>query len=159
MLPTIQGVPEKTLFCVQRPITHVWKQLFSEMLLHNPGLLGLKWKLITWGFENCPYLSQYLLPNLSYRPLNTKERFFWDTLYKSCWSQPGYFAWFFRLTIRTFSRWLAWLRLLELERKHQWLSSWLSGALSLTSNICHKQQMIKNNNTWAYSSLIFMIYI
>ena len=79
--------------------------------------------------------------------------------YKSCWSQPGYFAWFFRLTIGTFSRWLAWLRLLELERKHQWLSSWLSGALSLTSNICHKPQMIKNNNTWALSSLIFMIYI
>ena len=26
--------------------------IFSEMLLHNPGLLRLKWKLIT--FENCP---------------------------------------------------------------------------------------------------------
>ena len=35
-----------------------YAEIFSEMLLHNPGLLGFKWKLITWGFENWPYFSQ-----------------------------------------------------------------------------------------------------
>ena len=27
----VQGVPEKTLFCVQRPITNVWKQLLGQV--------------------------------------------------------------------------------------------------------------------------------
>ena len=27
----LQGVPEKTLFCVQRPITQVWKQLLRQV--------------------------------------------------------------------------------------------------------------------------------
>merc|ERR1711971_555180 len=52
------------------------------------------------------------------------------------------------------SRWPAWLRLQELEKRPLWLSSWLSGALSLTSSTCHKQQLVTNS-----SSLLIFINI
>ena len=55
--------------------------IFSVIHAQNPELLGLKWKLRTWGFQKCPNMSQQLLPNWSYKPLNVNGRFFWDTLY------------------------------------------------------------------------------
>ena len=32
--------------------------IFSMMPQHNPGLLGVKLKLVTWGFQNWFYMSQ-----------------------------------------------------------------------------------------------------
>ena len=44
--------------------------IFSSILRWNGLVLVFKWKLRTWGIQKCPYMSQYKLPNLSYKPPN-----------------------------------------------------------------------------------------
>ena len=48
---------------------------FSQSSIKNPWLLGLKWKLRTWGIQKCPLIINVPI-DWSYKPLNVTGRFF-----------------------------------------------------------------------------------
>ena len=60
---------------------HSLNAIFSAVSRWNDLVLGLIWKLRTWGCQNCPCLSESELPVQRYQALI--GRFFWDTLYRN----------------------------------------------------------------------------
>ena len=50
--------------------------IFSAISRWNGLVLVFKWKLRTWGIQKCPYMSQYQLPNQTYKPLNVIGRIY-----------------------------------------------------------------------------------
>ena len=50
--------------------------IFSAICRWNGLVLVFKWKLRTWGIQKCPYMSQYQLPNQTYKPLNVIGRIY-----------------------------------------------------------------------------------
>ena len=91
----LQGVPEKTLFIVQKLITLVWNHLLGQVAVPKSSVSQLSYEHkksrkkenCIWKCTGCPGLFTYMhlwencVWKASYKALNTKERFFWDTLY------------------------------------------------------------------------------
>ena len=50
--------------------------IFSVISRWNGLVLVFKWKLRSWGIQKYCYMSQYQLPNLSYKPLNIIGRIY-----------------------------------------------------------------------------------